>query len=66
MRAPFSFSRWSGLRFLGREFFAEGSLTPPNIREKRSDVKTVLGREFFTVAMNFRDNRIFPHIAILP
>jgi hypothetical protein len=45
---------------------AEGGLPLTNVGDDRMDVKTEHSGQFLASAMNFRDDRVFPHRTILP
>ena len=66
MAAPFSFSRWFGTFFLWHKPAAQGRLAFSHVRENRLDIKAVLRGKLLTRPMDFLDDRIFPHDAILP
>jgi len=66
MAAPVSFSRWFGSFFLRYKPSAPRSLTLPEIREDRLDVKVEFRRQLFTYSMDVLDDRVLPHDIMLP
>ena len=66
MAAPVSLSRWFGSFSRGDEARAQCGLAFPKVCEKRPHVKAAIGRQLLAYSVDFRDNRVFPHDAMLP
>jgi hypothetical protein len=69
LRVPTLFSArgvWFGSRPLRHEPFAQRGLTLADVREDRLNVEIEFRRQHFAGAIDFRDNRIFPHTTNLP